>query len=175
MVKIYIVFPPKPEILHKWEVAAMLSRKDLLILCELRKNAREGLTNISKITSVPVSTIFDRLKEFQGKVILRHTTLLNYNLLGYNTRANILIKVAKESRDDARNYLMKHPNINSVFRVNNGFDFMFESLFQDMKSMEAFLEMLETKFNIEEKKVHYVIEDVKKECFLADPELITLI
>ena len=153
----------------------MLSKKDLLILSELRNNSRETLTKISKRTSVPISTIFDKLKQFEGNLIKQHTTFINFSQLGFNARANVMIKVNRDTREAIKDYLSKHQNINSLFRVNNGFDFMFEGIFVNMKDAEDFLEKLDQKFKIENKEVYYIIDDIKKEGFMADPDLIDLV
>jgi len=44
---------------------ANLNKKDLLLISKLRENSRIKLTSLSKETSVPISTIFDRLKDFK--------------------------------------------------------------------------------------------------------------
>ena len=86
-----------------------------------------------------------------------------------------MIKVNRDTREAIKDYLSKHQNINSLFRVNNGFDFMFEGIFVNMKDAEDFLEKLDQKFKIENKEVYYIIDDIKKEGFMADPDLIDLV
>jgi DNA-binding Lrp family transcriptional regulator len=153
----------------------MLSKKELLILCHLRVNARETLTEISKKTSVPISTIFDKLKLYEGNLIKHHTTLINFAQLGFNTRANIMIKVDRDVRDVVKDYLSRHQNINSVFKINNGFDYMFEAIFVNIKDMEDFMENLDKKYKIENKQVYYIVEDIKKESFMTNPDLINIV
>ena len=36
-----------------------ISKKDLLLISHLRQNARETMTNVSRSTGIPISTIFD--------------------------------------------------------------------------------------------------------------------
>jgi len=153
----------------------MIPRKDLLILSALRNNSRETLTRISKRTSVPISTIFDKLKQYEGNVIKQHTTFINFSELGFNTRANVMIKVDRDAREAIKEYLTKHQNVNSLFRINNGFDYMFEGIFMNLKEAEDFLEKLDQRFKVENKEVYYIIDDIKKESFMADPNLIDLI
>jgi len=40
------------------------------------------------------------------------------------------------------------------------------------EEMEEFVEMLETKFNIPNKQVYYIIEDIMRENFLTEPGLL---
>ncbi len=153
----------------------MLSEKDLIILCNLRRNARETLTKISKKTNIPVSTIFEKLKAYRNEGLVRYTTIINFNKLGFDIKANVMIRVPKEKRKETKEYLIKHQNINSVLKINNGFDFLFECIFTSIKELEDFLEMLEERFNIEEKQVYYVVEEIKKEEFMSHPETLGLL
>lgn len=127
---------------------------------------------MSRKTNIPVSTIFDRLKANEDDLIIKHTTLINFEKLGFHTRANILIKVDRDNRLNLKDYLTKHKNVNSVFRINNNFDYMFEAIFKNIKELEDFLENIDVKFNIQNKEVFYIIEDIKKESFLSEPYFI---
>jgi len=153
----------------------MLSRKDLVVMACLRGNARQTLTDMSKRTNIPISTIYDRLKMQEGDVIVKHTALLDFGKLGFHTRADVVIKVDREQRDSVREFLMKSLMVNSVFKINNGYDFLFEGIWRHVKDMEDFLEGLESRFNIKTRQVYYIIDDLKKEGFLSDPQTVDLL
>jgi len=51
---------------------------------------------------------------------------------------------------------------------------MIETIFKHIKELEDFIESLEEKFNIKEKQVYYLIEDIKRENFISDPETVEL-
>ncbi len=149
-----------------------LKTKERVLLSHFRRNARESLTTISKETRVPVSTIFDKLRHYEQSFIRKHTTIIDFAKLGYMTRANVLIKVAVEHRDVLKGFLVKHDNVNSLFKVNNGYDYLTELVFQHIKELEDFLETLETKYKVLDKNVFYIIEDICREEFLAKPDLV---
>jgi Lrp/AsnC family transcriptional regulator, regulator for asnA, asnC and gidA len=151
----------------------MINSKDLSIISQLRQNSRQTLTKMSKKTNIPISTLYDRLRSFCGNLIVRHTTLLDFNKLGYSARANLVLKVDRDEREKIKEYLMKNPQINSVYKINNGYDFLIEGIFTHVKDLEDFTETIESKFKIKEKKVYYIIDELKREGFLADPELIS--
>jgi Lrp/AsnC family transcriptional regulator, regulator for asnA, asnC and gidA len=153
----------------------MIGKKDLLIVSNLRKNARETLTNMSRATHIPISTIYDKLRLHEGGLIKKHTCLLDYNKLGYSTRANVLLRVDKEHREELKDYLVKHMNVNSVSKINNNYDFMAEMVFREIKELEDFLENLEDKFKVKSKQVFYVIEDLKREDFMSEPDMLNLV
>jgi DNA-binding Lrp family transcriptional regulator len=149
-----------------------MNQKDMKILSYLRNDARMPLTKMSKKTAIPVSTLFDRLKANEEKVIVKHTCLLDFTKLGYNSRANITLKVDKEDKDKLKEYLVRHHSVNSVYKINNGYDFMIEGIFRQIKDMELFLDDLDNRFKITDKKAFFIIEDLKRESFLSDPDLI---
>jgi DNA-binding Lrp family transcriptional regulator len=153
----------------------MINKKDLLIVSNLRMNARETLTNMSKRTNIPISTIYDKLKFHEGNLIKRHTCLLDFNKLGYPTRANVLLRVDRSTRDELREYLLNHSNINSFSKVNNNYDFMAEIVFREIKELEEFLEKLDSRFKVKSRQVFYIIEDIKREEFMADPRMLELL
>ena len=49
---------------------------------------------------------------------------------------------------------------------------MAESVFENIKELEDFLESLDDKFSLEEKKVFYIIEDIRREGFLSKERLL---
>ena len=96
---------------------------DMKILQHIRTNARENLTTISRKTGIPVSTIFDRLKSHEQQFVIKFTALVDFAKLGYPLRANICLKVAPDSRDGVKSYLLAHNRVNNLQRINNGFDY----------------------------------------------------
>ena len=150
----------------------MINKKDILIISNLRINARMPLTKMSRKINIPVSTIFDRLKINENGLIKKHTCLLNFSKLGYNVRANIAFKVEADDREGLKEYLLKHESANSVYKINNGFDFMIEGIFREIREMEDFIEDLEKRFRILDKKSFYIIEDLKREEFLSKTQII---
>lgn len=149
-----------------------LKPKEQLLLSHFRQNARESLTRISRRTHVPVSTIFDRLKQYEQKYIMKHTTLLDFARMGFSVRANLLLRVGVDHRDLVKQFLIRHDHVNSLFKINNGFDFQAEVIFNNIKDLEEFIEAIERKYEILEKNVYFVIDDICREQFLANPELI---
>lgn len=153
----------------------MLKQKELLILSLLRQNSRLSLTKMSKKINIPISTIFDKLKLHEKDMITRYTSLIDFSKLGFHTKAQIIIKAEKNDKEQLREYMINHQNINSVYKINNGFDFLVEAIFRNVKDLEEFLDNLESKFKIEEKLTFYVVDDIKREAFMADPCLLNLV
>lgn len=142
-----------------------MRENELQILRFLRVNSRETLTKLSKKTGMPISTLFDKLKEYREQLITRHTCLLDYQKLGFDLRVQLLFKVTKH-KEEFESYLENHFQINTVFRINNGYDYLVEAIFKNMRDFTEFLASLD-RFAIKERKEFYVLQDVKREAFLT--------
>lgn len=143
----------------------MLKDIDLEILNHLRKNARKSLADISRETGTPISTVFDKLNRFENTLINKHTSLLNFPALGYSLKVNYLIKC--KDRDKVKEFLFNHKNVNTLYRINNGSDFLVEAIFKDMNEMEEFSEALE-ELSIYKVERYHVIEELRKEDFFIN-------
>ncbi|MCK4670591.1 MAG: Lrp/AsnC family transcriptional regulator [Nanoarchaeota archaeon] len=152
----------------------MLKRKDVEILVYLRQNCREKLTNIAKWLDRPASTIYEKMHNNNG-VIQRNVCLIDFKKLGFLTKVKFIIRAWKNDKENVRDYLAAHPNINSLYKINNGYDFLAEGIFEHLRDVEEFREKLETKFKIRENKLYYVIQDIKREEFLSTPKHIELL
>jgi Lrp/AsnC family transcriptional regulator for asnA, asnC and gidA len=150
-----------------------INTKDLKILAHLRQDARINLTKISKKTLVPVTTIFDKMKKYQQEIIKKNTVLIDFKKLGYDIRVHILVKISQEKREDFKMFLKKSFAINSVYRINNGFDFMIEAIFRNMMELEEFNDQIDAQ-GILSKQEHYILEDIRKEEFISQPDLVEI-
>jgi len=148
----------------------MLKERDLNVISHFRQNSRTSLTKLSRLTKIPVSTIFDKLKEYEKKnIIMKHTSLIDFKTLGYDIRTQMLLTAQKDSRGELQKFLVMHPRVNTVFRINNGYDFLVEAIFKDMNELDKFSKEIED-FNPKEKKEFFIMEDVKREEFMSFKE-----
>lgn len=146
-----------------------LNKKQIDLLMQLRKDGRQPLTEISRKISMPVSTIFDRLKQNRHDMIKKFTCLLDFNKVGFSCRAHMVFRIRKDQRQEMQQHLLKHPNVNSVYKINNGYDFLVETVFKDLKDADDFIEKVDERFKVHEKNVYYIIEDIAREAFMTDP------
>lgn len=149
-----------------------MNKKDLLIVSHLRTNCRETLTNMSRKTRIPVSTIYERIKKNEGDFIRKHTCLVDFAKLGYSTKATVVVQAHINHKPTLQEYLLKHNNVNSLYRINNGYDFMLECVFHNMKELEDFIESMQRDFKVKKCDTYFVIDDIKRESFLADPSMV---
>ena len=138
-----------------------------MILTHLRRNARENFAGLSKKTGIPASTIFDYLKKTD--IINKYTCLLNFSKLGFNYWQKTIVKLEGGDSFEFERYLLDHDNVNSVYGVNNNFDYLIETVHHNIKDYLTFIEEIESKFNITKKREIQIINEVKKEGFLTNP------
>ena len=78
---------------------------------------------------------------------MKHTALLDFAKLGFNCRANIMLRTNREQRDKLGSHLKAHPSINNLYKINNGYDFIAEGIFTHVKDLEDFIDELEPSFD----------------------------
>ena len=141
----------------------------------LRNDSRTSLTDISKKTNVPISTLFDRLQGYRKHLVRRFTILPDFAALGFHTRATIILKVRREDKDALRKYLLEHMNVNSLFKINNGYDFMMDCVFRSILELEDFISSLEEQFRVKSVSMFYVLEEIAQEKFLITEDVMQAI
>lgn len=147
----------------------MLKENDIKLLMHLRKNARKKITDISYEENVPVTTLYDRLRVYERKYLKKHTSLIDFRKLGFNSIVHIAIKVSRDKREKLQDFLMNNSSINSLYRINNGHDFLAECIFKDVSKQHEFLEDLQ---NYDAETVVYEqVNELRKEEFLTNPEV----
>jgi Lrp/AsnC family transcriptional regulator for asnA, asnC and gidA len=147
-----------------------MKKTEITILSHLRQDGRIALTELSRKTKLPVSTIYDRLRHGIKEKIIKPSALINFEKLGFATRAQIVLAAENTERDKLFEYLNAHPNVNSLYRINNGWNVLMECVFKNMHSLENFVEQIESTFRIKQKEIHYILEEIKREGCLAKPE-----
>ncbi len=150
------------------EVIPMKPEKIRKVTAFFRQNGRMKLSRMSRATGIAVSTLFDWVREPAELGIRRFCALIDFPSLGFSTCATILFKADKERREELKRYLLKSQSVNSLMRINNGYDFLAECVFRDMRELEEFCEVLERNYRIRGKEVHFTVEELKREDFFSD-------
>jgi len=144
----------------------MLAEDELLILSLLRNNSRMSLAEISRATNIPTTTVFAKIKKLEEKVIKRHVSLVDFHKINYGIKVNFVLKMQNKNDDKFLDFIHNNKNVNSFFKINNGYDYMVEAIFGNMAEMAEFSEAIDNHGMIE-KNMYHVIEEVKKEGFMS--------
>lgn len=141
-----------------------MDKKECLILACMRKDAKQPLINISKKVNIPMSTVYEKVRKSERKeIIKKYTVLLDFQKLGYSIRINMLIKA--KDRNALGKLLDEKKNVNSVFKINNGYDFLIDCIFQNMLELQEFEDEIEE--HITKKQTYYVTDELKREEFFS--------
>jgi len=138
-----------------------------IILNELRKNARVSLNDVAQRASIPTSTVYEKVKNYEDlSLIKKHTSILNFYTLGYLSRIMLVLKVDRNEREGIQDFLEKHPNVNTLYRINSGFDYLVEIISKNSRDSQDIVEEIESLKGIKEYSCFNIIDEVKKEAFL---------
>lgn len=139
-----------------------MKHKDLKILQELRKNSRQSITNIGSLTGIPLSSTFKKVNRIEKSFIKKYVSIVDFDLLGFGIRISLVLK--SKNREELKNFLIEHPNVNSLYRISQDFDFFVETVFPNMLTFENFIEDLNNL--VSDKKVFHIIENLRTEDFV---------
>ncbi|MBD3259051.1 winged helix-turn-helix transcriptional regulator [Candidatus Woesearchaeota archaeon] len=143
----------------------MVSKKDFKIISHLRQNARRSLVEVSKKTGVPVSTIYDRLKVYNRDIVKKNCVLLDFSALGYGIR--IFLAIGTDDNEGTHKFLKTHPNVNSMYVINNEYNFFLDCVFKGIADMHDFLQEL-AQFKITKRNLFTILNDIRNEEFLVE-------
>lgn len=153
----------------------MFTKKDVIIISHLRNDARKKISKISEQINIPITTVYDKVRAHEKRFVKKYVTLLDFSKLGFMSSAHLALKIEKNSRDALQKYLLEMPNINTLYRINFGCDFLAEGIFRNSAELQDFTELIEEKFHANEIHVFNTIEELKKEEFLSKKEHFELI
>jgi DNA-binding Lrp family transcriptional regulator len=138
-----------------------------LLLC-LRRDARMSLSDISRKTGIPTTTVFERMKTFS---YIRNSALLDFEKMGFGIRVFLAVKGG--DKEAMQEFLAGNRNINSLSRINNGLDFFCEAVFRRIRDFELFsdtLRILKAKF-----KVFFIVDELRREYLFTRREHFSLL
>lgn len=136
-------------------------------VCALRRDGRASLTAVSRETTVPVSTLFDRLRGWP--LWRRATVLLDFRRLQAVHAWLLVSAVPRLQLGAVEEYLKAHPSVNTVQRVATEADFLVEAVVPDAAALEAFVDGLVLGLRVGAVRILYVLSDVVREGYLTEP------
>lgn len=138
------------------------------ILRQLRTNSRQSLKEIAKKVKMPISTVADKLRNKVKNCLIHTTALVDFDRMGYVIRTYFIISIKLENQSKLSSYLIDHNKINNLFKINNGYNFMFEAIFKSLNEQEEFIQDLESNFEIKKMETFYILKDIKRESFFKE-------
>ena len=143
---------------------------DTRIIAILRQNGRKRIADISKETNIPLNEIHNFIRS--NSYIKKHTAIVDFGKLGYNIKLVLALAVSSLQKDEIETYLGKSLHANFIYKINNGYDFMVELIFKSMDESNRFIENLDRRFLIYDKKEYYILETKKEQLFMTNHNLV---
>jgi DNA-binding Lrp family transcriptional regulator len=125
----------------------MFDEKDKQILTVLRSNARLSTKQIAKKTNIPITTVFNRIKNLEKNGIIKYyTAILDKKKLGRGVSANILLninfdKLSKKmmNEEDLADKLLRIPGIEAVETMSGEADIILKVSVEDIDKLNELL------------------------------------
>ncbi len=142
-----------------------MKTKDLLIVSQLRSNARAPVLVISRAVRMCRSVVAERVRILQKGIITKYTALIDFGALGYSHRMLLLVKLIAEDRSVFCRFMQQQEMVNNMYALHET-DFAVELIFQTHEEGKCFLDALQQAFVFEVYHVFSVREDIIREAFL---------
>lgn len=142
--------------------------KEKQLLVALRKNGRARVSNVAKQHGVPTSTMTDALHRLEQEGLVRHTTDIDFEKIGFPVHILGTLQTSTPQRYNLREYLQSQQQVNTLHEINDGHDYYFEALFRNTKDKRDWVEALEQNCLITDKNIHEIIGTIHKDRFLTE-------
>lgn len=143
-----------------------MKQKEKEIVCWLR-NGERNISAIARSLELPISTAADRIKKIKEKYVIKHSSLLDYNKIGYFVNVFLVIKIDAEQRPQFLDFLKIQNCVNSIYSVDSGYNFLVELVCKDNMELINWIETLRKNFSLEIMQFQ-VLKTEEKEKFMSN-------
>lgn len=140
-----------------------MDKLDYQILSELRKNARQTASDISKTIHLSVSTVIERIRKMEKNgYIQSYTAITNDHRLGNDV--TVLMEVSMEHprhNEEFIRHINENPNIIACYYLTGEFDFLLKISCESSEHLEHIHAQIKDCPGIRLTRTHYVLRTVK--------------
>lgn len=148
-----------------------MDKLDYQILSELRKNARQTASDISKTIHLSVSTVIERIRKMEKSGLIQSYTVIT-NDHQFGNDITVLMEVSMEHprfNDDFILRINDHPNVVACYYLTGEFDFMLKICCRSSEHLEQIHNDIKDCPGVRLTRTHYVLRTVKN-IFSSNPE-----
>ncbi len=140
-----------------------LSNTDKRIINSLIENPRKSYRELAKVAHVSIATIGNRLKILEkNNIIHNYTTLIDYDLIGYDTHVMINIRVSQGQEKAVEKKLFNGPNVTSIYDITGDFDILVLARFKNRRELDAYLKIIQAYEFVERTQTNLVLNTIKE-------------
>ena len=142
---------------------ALINDVDKRIINSLVKDPRKSYRELAKDAKVSIATISNKLKELSKKGILKnYTTLVDYDLLGYEVHVIINIRVSQGQEVVVEKKLFNSPNVTAIYDLTGDFDIMVVARFRNRRELDTYLKTIQAYEFVERTQTQLVLSTIKE-------------
>ena len=148
-----------------------MDKLDYQILAELKKNARQTASEISKTIHLSVSTVIERIKKMEKSGLIRTYTVITDDHK-FGNDITVLMEVGMEHpryNDDFIRYINNAPNIVACYYLTGEFDFLLKICCRSSEHLEQIHNQIKDCPGVRLTRTHYVLRTVKN-IYSSSPE-----
>ena len=148
-----------------------MDKLDYQILAELKKNARQTASEISKTIHLSVSTVIERIKKMEKSGLIRTYTVITDDHK-FGNDITVLMEVGMEHpryNEDFIKYINNAPNIVACYYLTGEFDFLLKICCRSSEHLEQIHNQIKDCPGVRLTKTHYVLRTVKN-IYTADQQ-----
>ncbi|MDD2958170.1 MAG: Lrp/AsnC family transcriptional regulator [Lachnospiraceae bacterium] len=140
-----------------------MDKLDLQILNELKKNARQTASDISKNIHLSVSTVIERIKKMEKTGLIQaYTVITDDAKLGNNLTIMMEVSMEHPRYNEAFiQQLNEDPNIIACYYLTGEFDFLLKICCQSSEHLEQIHGHIKDCPGVRLTKTHYVLRTIK--------------
>ncbi len=147
-----------------------MDQLDLAILNSMMKNSRITISQISKEIDVPDATISNRIKKLENNVIRAYTMILDWQKVGLDITAMIIIQTESEKHEFVKEELSRLIEVSEVYSISGEYDILIKIWGQSIGKLNELIDdKIRSIDGVEDLTEMIVMERVKED----SPSLIT--
>ena len=140
-----------------------MDRLDYQILNELKKNARQTASDISKTIHLSVSTVIERIRKMEKSgLISSYTAIMDEQRLGNDI--TVLMEIGMEHpryNEEFIKYINNDPNIIACYYLTGEFDFLVKICCRSSEHLEQIHNHIKDCAGVRLTRTHFVLRTVK--------------
>jgi len=151
-----------------------LDELDIEILKILMVRGRAGVREIARALDKPVSTISTRIRRLEERgVISGYTARVDYELLGFDVVALIMLIVDGSRIESVEKVLASEPNVRAVYDITGEYDVAIIAVFRRVRDLDMFIKRLLRNPYIRKSVTSIVFRRVKDDIHIDVAKLIS--
>jgi len=137
--------------------------KDRQILNILIRNSRKSYREIAKEAKVSVATVANRIKQLtKTGVIKGYTTLIDYELAGYQFYVIVEIRVNHGKEEEVEKQLLNSQNVSRIYDKTGEYDMALIARFKTRKELDSYLKKLQEIEFVHKTKTSLILDCAKE-------------